>query len=95
MNHPGRRAGGHRIGTAVRWAGRLLCWTLAVAMAAAAVDAVFAPAAGWWRAGWPLPWCLVPVWALLWAVLRAREKRVRGDGRCTGEGVPADFGRAA
>ncbi|SER87768.1 hypothetical protein SAMN04487983_102434 [Streptomyces sp. yr375] len=66
MNRPGRAA---------RWAGRLLCWTLAAAMASAAVEAVVSPSAGWWRTAWPLPWYLVPAWAVLWAALRAREKR--------------------
>ncbi|MFF1451271.1 hypothetical protein ACFVYF_24515 [Streptomyces sp. NPDC058274] len=82
-----------RLAAAVRWAGRLLCWTLAVAMPAAAAEAVVAPQADCWQAAWQAPWYLVPVWALAWAVLRIREKYVAG--RDDEEDVPADFDRAA
>ncbi|WP_037672178.1 hypothetical protein [Streptomyces griseus] len=84
-----------RPGPAVRCAGRLLCWTLGVAMLAAATEEVLSPAAGWWRAAWPVPWYLVPAWTLLWAALRAWEKRGRGHGRPTDEDVPADYDQAA
>ncbi|WP_367323408.1 hypothetical protein [Streptomyces sp. HUAS ZL42] len=77
-------------------AGRLLCWTLAAAMLGAAVEAVFSPDADWWQAAWPVPWYLVPAWALLWAALRAWEKRTQRLGRHeTDEDVPADFDKAA
>ncbi|MDX2677087.1 MULTISPECIES: hypothetical protein [Streptomyces] len=86
----------NRPGLAARWAGRLLCWTLAAAMASAAVEAVVKPGAGWWRTAWPLPWYLVPVWALLWAALRAREKRTTGAGRPgADENVPTDYDEIA
>ncbi|MEZ3182582.1 hypothetical protein KYY02_29150 [Streptomyces pimonensis] len=58
----------------VRWAGRLLCWNLAVGMAVAAADLLLAPSAGRWSVLWPLPWYLTCVSLLVWAVLRACEK---------------------
>ncbi|MFI8889597.1 hypothetical protein [Streptomyces paradoxus] len=63
--------------SAVRLAGRLLCRSLAAAMASAAVDAFLRPQARWWGAVWPLPWWLACLAALAWAVLRAREKADR------------------
>ncbi|MDT0392272.1 hypothetical protein [Streptomyces dubilierae] len=60
--------------SAVRFCARLLCWSLAAAMAGAAVDAFGEPRAGWWGAVWPLPWWIFGAAALAWAVLRAREK---------------------
>ncbi|GGZ74041.1 hypothetical protein ACFOOM_00405 [Streptomyces echinoruber] len=80
MNRPGghaptTRATTERLTRAVRWAERLLCWTLAAGLAAAAVEALVRPGAAWWRAGWPVPWWLLPGWAALWAMLRARQKR--------------------
>ncbi|MER5756576.1 hypothetical protein [Streptomyces sp. NPDC002088] len=90
---PDRRTG------PARWAGGLLCWTLAGAMLTAATEAVLQPAAGWWHTMWPLPWFLVPVWALLWAALRAREKYGDeygdDDGRHTGNDAPTDYDKAA
>ncbi|WP_327314790.1 hypothetical protein [Streptomyces sp. NBC_01235] len=85
----------NRPGLAARWAGRLLCWTLAAAMASAAVEAVFKPSAGWWRTAWPLPWYLVPAWALLWAALRAREKRTGAGRPGADENVPTDYDEIA
>jgi hypothetical protein len=61
---------------AVRYAGRLLCWSLGIGMATAAVDITVSPHAPWWRALWPLPWYLTCASALAWALLRAREKSV-------------------
>ncbi|MFD5074163.1 hypothetical protein [Streptomyces sp. NPDC058371] len=87
------RTASDRLTAAVRWAGRLLCWTLAVAMLTAATEAVVAPGAAWWQDAWQAPWYLVPVWALTWAVLRMTEKYVAG--RNDEEVVPADFDRAA
>ncbi|GGZ37064.1 hypothetical protein [Streptomyces poonensis] len=72
----GDRGGVRRAGQYTAWAGRLLCWTLAGAMLTAAAEALLAPDVTWWRVLWPLPWCLVPVWALTWAALRIREKRL-------------------
>ncbi|WP_432101480.1 hypothetical protein [Streptomyces sp. WAC 04229] len=68
MSAPGRRR------TAVQWAGRLLCWSLALAMVTAAVEALFHPGAAWWLLAWPVPWCLTPITALAWGLLRLREK---------------------
>jgi hypothetical protein len=65
---------------AVRYAGRLLCWSLGVGMAAAALDVTVAPSARWWPALWPVPWYLTCASALAWALLRAREKSVAGGG---------------
>ncbi|OON78760.1 hypothetical protein [Streptomyces tsukubensis] len=59
---------------AVTWTGRLLCWTLATAMASAALQAVVHPTVAWWGAVWLMPWGLVPALALCWAVFRALEK---------------------
>lgn len=38
--------------SAVQLSGCLLCWSLAAAMATAAVDAVLDPQARWWDAVW-------------------------------------------
>ncbi|MDX3404567.1 hypothetical protein [Streptomyces sp. ME01-18h] len=68
------RTGRHRLSSAVQIAGRMLCWSLAAGMAAAAADILAAPQAGWWPYTWPVPWYLVCLSALAWALLRAREK---------------------
>ncbi|MFF7603612.1 hypothetical protein [Streptomyces parvulus] len=78
MSAPGRRR------TAVQWAGLLLCWSLALAMVSAAVEALFHPGAAWWPLVWPVPWYLTPVAALTWGLLRLCEKaggRPPGDER--------------
>ncbi|CAM5336704.1 hypothetical protein [Streptomyces fumanus] len=71
---PGRDRTPGRLTRAVRWAGRLLCWSLAAGMATAATHLLLAPRAAWWHAVWLLPWYLTCAAALTWAVLRAREK---------------------
>ena len=58
---------------AVRYAGRLLCWNLAVGMVTAAVGASD-PHARWWHLAWPLPWYLTCASAVTWGVLRVHEK---------------------
>ncbi|MEV0244221.1 hypothetical protein AB0I06_30515 [Streptomyces sp. NPDC050674] len=63
--------------SAVQLAGRLLCWSLAAAMASAAVDALLDPQVSWWGVAWLLPWWLAGASALAWSVLRAREKADR------------------
>ncbi|WP_266388047.1 hypothetical protein [Streptomyces canus] len=83
---------------AVRWAGRLLCWSLGAGMATAAVDLTVAPRASWWPTLWPLPWYTTAASALLWAVLRAREKYVLSGGDDdprTDEEVYAEWDQAA
>ncbi|MFJ3222523.1 hypothetical protein ACIPJS_04050 [Streptomyces sp. NPDC086783] len=93
---PTHRTGGAAscgLSEAVRWAGRLLCWTLAAAMLGAAAEAVLQPTSGWWGVLWRVPWCLTPVWGLTWAVLRKREKSAAGRDR--DEEVPEEFGEAA
>ncbi|MFJ8785462.1 MULTISPECIES: hypothetical protein [unclassified Streptomyces] len=83
---------------AVRWAGRLLCWSLGAGMVAAAVDLTVAPRASWWQTLWPLPWYTTAASALLWAVLRAREKCVLSGGDDdpqTDEEVYAEWDQAA
>jgi hypothetical protein len=84
---------------AVRYAGRLLCWSLGAGMATAAVDITVAPHAPWWQALWPLPWYLTSASALAWALLRAREKSVGrpvgGDDPRTDEDVHAEWDQAA
>ncbi|MFI1018932.1 hypothetical protein [Streptomyces sp. NPDC020965] len=64
-------------GTAVRWAGRLVCWTLGAAMATSAVEAFLKPTPEWWQTAWVAPWPLFHLFLLGWAVLRFREKRRR------------------
>ncbi|MBQ1100430.1 hypothetical protein KBY55_31295 [Streptomyces sp. b94] len=64
----------YRLTLAVQWAGRLLCWSLAVGMTTAALDLLLDPQAPWWRTVWPLPWYLTSLAIPAWAVLRAREK---------------------
>ncbi|MFE2463169.1 hypothetical protein [Streptomyces sp. NPDC059402] len=59
---------------AARWAGRLLCWSLAAGMTTAALDLLATPQAAWWPTLWPLPWCLTGLSIPAWAILRAREK---------------------
>ncbi|MFF3966120.1 hypothetical protein ACFYZI_31680 [Streptomyces griseorubiginosus] len=68
------RTGRGRLARAVRYAGRLLCWSLGTAMASAATDLLLAPHAQWWSYAWPAPWILTCAFALTWAVLRACEK---------------------
>ncbi|MEU9222944.1 hypothetical protein AB0D40_00985 [Streptomyces massasporeus] len=63
--------------SAVQLSGRLLCWSLAAAMASAAADASLHPHLRWWGAVWPLPWWFTGLAALAWTVLRAREKAHR------------------
>ncbi|MFJ5993639.1 hypothetical protein [Streptomyces sp. NPDC092370] len=63
--------------SAVQLSGRLLCWSLAAAMASAAADAFLDPRADWWGVVWPVPWWLVGASTLAWTVLRAREKAHR------------------
>ncbi|WP_055694520.1 hypothetical protein [Streptomyces prasinopilosus] len=85
MSEPGRslptrrsrprcRTGPERLTRAVRYAGRLLCWSLAAGMASAAADLLLEPSARWWPVLWPVPWYLTGVSLLAWAGLRAREK---------------------
>ncbi|MER7402395.1 hypothetical protein ABT373_07815 [Streptomyces sp. NPDC000070] len=78
--------------SAVQLSGRLLCWSLAAAMIAAAVDAVLDPQARWWSAVWLLPWWLAGAAALAWIVLRVREKAAR---RPPQGGVQSEWERAA
>ncbi|MFF7307797.1 hypothetical protein [Streptomyces sp. NPDC008137] len=78
--------------SAVQLAGRLLCWSLALAMVAAALDAVLHPHSGWWGAAWPLPWWLAAGAALAWIALRAREKARRRPPR---DGARSDWAQAA
>jgi len=82
---------------AVRWAGRLLCWSLAAAMATAAVDVTASPHAGWWHTFWPLPWYLTCASAVAWAALRAREKSTGGGRRdpLSDQDVHTDWDQAA
>ncbi len=68
------RTGRGRLARAVRYAGRLLCWSLGTAMASAATDLLLAPHAQWWSYAWPAPWILTCASAVAWAVLRALEK---------------------
>ncbi|MFE1585358.1 hypothetical protein ACFW6Q_06645 [Streptomyces sp. NPDC058737] len=85
MNAPGRRMpcsrsthhhspAPRRLTLAVRWAGRLLCWSLAAGMTTAALDLLATPQAAWWPTVWPLPWYLTGLSIPAWAILRAREK---------------------
>ncbi|MFC8407464.1 hypothetical protein ACFUG9_28330 [Streptomyces griseoincarnatus] len=85
MNAPGRRMpcsrstrhdspAPRRLTLAVRWAGRLLCWSLAAGMTTAALDLLATPQAAWWPTVWPLPWYLTGLSVPAWAILRAREK---------------------
>ncbi|WDV51953.1 hypothetical protein PV963_17015 [Streptomyces coeruleorubidus] len=78
--------------SAVQLSGCLLCWSLAAAMATAAVDAVLDPQARWWDAVWSLPWWLACAATLAWAVLRVREKAAR---RPPYGGSRSDWGQAA
>ncbi|MET9758220.1 hypothetical protein ABZ016_04060 [Streptomyces sp. NPDC006372] len=61
-------------------------------MITAAVDAVLDPHARWWGAVWTLPWYLFCAAALVWGVLRAREKAGR---RPPSEEVRSDWEQAA
>ncbi len=85
MNAPGRRMpcsrttrhhspAPHPLTLALRWAGRLLCWSLAAGMTTAALDLLATPPAAWWPTAWPLPWYLTGISIPAWAILRAREK---------------------
>jgi hypothetical protein len=63
-----------RLTHAVQHAGRLLCWSLAAAMASAATDVLLDPRVHWWPYTWPVPWILTCTSTLAWALLRACEK---------------------
>ncbi|MGI5426077.1 hypothetical protein [Streptomyces sp. CA-179760] len=78
--------------SAVQLSGRLLCWSLAVAMIAAALDAVLDPHTRWWGVVWSLPWWLAGAAGLAWVVLRACEKAAR---RPPCDGVRSDWEQAA
>ncbi|MFF7737318.1 hypothetical protein [Streptomyces sp. NPDC007984] len=78
--------------SAVQLSARLLCWSLAAAMASAAADAWLHPHLRWWGAVWPLPWWSACLAVLTWAVLRAREK---GDRTPPQEGARGDWEQAA
>ncbi|MFF7446099.1 MULTISPECIES: hypothetical protein [unclassified Streptomyces] len=69
-----RRTTPGRLTRAVQYTGRLLCWSLATAMATAAADLLLDPRAPWWTYTWPTPWFLTGAAALAWAALRACEK---------------------
>ncbi|MET8898673.1 hypothetical protein ACPMJQ_28315 [Streptomyces pseudogriseolus] len=82
-----------RLTRAVRWAGCLLCWSLAAGMAAAALDLLAAPQAAWWPTVWPLPWYLTGLSVPAWVILRSREKATQEPpGK---ETRPDHWGRAA
>ncbi|MET8899872.1 MULTISPECIES: hypothetical protein [unclassified Streptomyces] len=90
MSAPGRRR------TAAQWAGRLLCWSLALAMVTAAVEALFHPGAAWWPLAWPVPWYDTPITALAWGLLRLREKAMGRPPCDDQEDLPAeDWDQAA
>ncbi|WP_020118563.1 hypothetical protein [Streptomyces canus] len=95
MTDPDRPVG--HLALAVRWAGRLLCWSLAAAWTAAAVDVTVSPHTGWWDTVWPLPWYLTCASAVAWAALRAREKTTGSGGRGpqAEEDVRAEWDQAA
>ncbi|MFD8232708.1 hypothetical protein ACFV20_12585 [Streptomyces sp. NPDC059696] len=78
--------------SAVQLAGRLLCRSLAAAMASAAADALLHPRFRWWGAVWTLPWWLTGAAVLAWTVLRVREKAGRRPPR---DSVRSDWERAA
>ncbi|MFI0543567.1 hypothetical protein ACH3VS_32405 [Streptomyces sp. WSLK1-3] len=94
MTDPDRPVG--HLALAVPWAGRLLCWNLAAAWTAAAVDVGLAPHIGWWHLLWQLPCWLTCASAVAWAVLRAREKSTGGGrGPRTGNDVRTEWDQAA
>ncbi|MET7848693.1 hypothetical protein ABZT48_10775 [Streptomyces avermitilis] len=91
------RSGQARLGRldgAQRRAGRVLCWTHAVAMLTAAAQAVLSPDFTGWDRLWPLPWYLIPATGIAWAVLRARYKHALHQ-QSLEEGIPADFDQIA
>ncbi|MEU2582329.1 hypothetical protein ABZ612_05030 [Streptomyces avermitilis] len=91
------RSGQARLGRldgAQRRAGRVLCWTHAVAMLTAAAQAVLSPGFTGWGHLWPLPWYLIPVTGITWALLRARYKRALHR-QSIEEGIHADFDQIA
>ncbi|MFC8851521.1 hypothetical protein ACFT5D_00445 [Streptomyces sp. NPDC057144] len=83
----------HRPTLAARWAGRLLCWSLAAGMTTAALDLLVTPQAAWWHTFWPLPWYLTGLSIPAWAILRAREKATQDPP--DEETRPDHWGRAA
>ncbi|MET9708358.1 hypothetical protein [Streptomyces griseus] len=73
MEQDGRRAKRriHGIDRATRWAGILLCWAHAVAMALTAAEAMLRSATNWWA----VTWAATAVLLITWAFLRAAQKK--------------------
>ncbi|WP_411078937.1 phage holin family protein [Streptomyces sp. cmx-18-6] len=75
------------------WAGVLLCYAHAVAMLLTAAVAFIEPAAAWWSVAWVAAWVLTGVLLIVWALLRAGQKRrLRRTGRPCGPCEPGDPG---
>ncbi|MFI5940607.1 hypothetical protein ACIBCB_10150 [Streptomyces uncialis] len=74
MEQDGRRVehGIHGIDRATRWAGVLLCWAHAAAMALTAAEAMLRSATDWWV----VTWAATAVLFITWALLRAAQKRL-------------------
>ncbi|MGW8489964.1 hypothetical protein [Streptomyces sp. NPDC055886] len=68
----GARSGLRRIDRATRWAGIALCWSHATAIALTAAEAVFRTDADWWV----ISWALTAASLVVWALLRAAQKRL-------------------
>lgn len=62
---PGARLDLRGIDRATRWAGVLLCWAHATAMALTAAEAVLRSTAGWWAVAWAVTAALFVTWVLL------------------------------
>ncbi|MFF3531446.1 hypothetical protein ACFYX5_32695 [Streptomyces rubiginosohelvolus] len=80
MEHhePGARPGFRRIDRASRWAGILLCWAHATAMALTVVEAMRDTATRWWA----VSWVLVTTVFAAWALLRAMQKKQPRESAC-------------
>lgn len=64
-----------RQATAASRAGRLLCWTHALAMVVTAAEALIPPTITWWPKLWPVGWTLTSTAFAAWLACRLVEGR--------------------
>ncbi|MFJ1592478.1 hypothetical protein ACIOD0_19845 [Kitasatospora albolonga] len=76
QNKPRARPGFRRTNRATRWAGALLCWAHALALALTATEILLRPSAAWWSTARIASWVLTGVLLAAWVLLRIAQKRL-------------------